>query len=201
MTGALNKVVIFIAGAAIGSAVTWKCLKTKYERIAQEEIDSYREVISKRYGNRDTTSDEEAASIIEDGSSSETVDIREYAAKIQKARYTSYSSPDAKTSITFEDGGYKAPYVIAPEDFDELGDYEVMNLTHYADGVLADMDGNIIEDVEDAVGSDYASHFGDYEDDAVHIRNERLKIDYEILVDLQNYSDVFNTRPHSTEDE
>ena len=44
MKDTLNNVLIFAVGAAIGSAVTWKLLKTKYERIAQEEIDSVKEV-------------------------------------------------------------------------------------------------------------------------------------------------------------
>ena len=38
----------FVAGAAAGSAITWKLLKTKYEKIAQEEIDSVKEVFSRR---------------------------------------------------------------------------------------------------------------------------------------------------------
>lgn len=199
MTGTLNKVVIFIAGAAIGSAVTWKYIKTRYERIAQEEIDSYREVIAQRYGVEKSGETNEPVVIA--GTSSEPLDIREYAAKIQKAKYTSYSTPDKEVDVVFKDDSYKAPYVIDPKDFGELDDYETMNLTHYADGTLADISGDIIEDVEDAVGSDYASHFGDYEVDAVHIRNENLKIDYEILVDSQNYSDVINTCPRLTEDE
>ena len=44
MNSTLSKVLIFAAGAAIGSAVTWKLIKEKYERIAQEEIDSVKEV-------------------------------------------------------------------------------------------------------------------------------------------------------------
>lgn len=34
------KLLIFGIGAAIGSVVTWKLVKTKYERIADEEIES-----------------------------------------------------------------------------------------------------------------------------------------------------------------
>ena len=39
----LCKFFLFTAGAAIGSVVTWKLVKTKYEQIAQEEIDSVKE--------------------------------------------------------------------------------------------------------------------------------------------------------------
>lgn len=197
MTDTLNKVVIFIAGAAIGSAVTWKYVKTKYERIAQEEIDSVKEVFTQRYVDEEDEPTEE----ISVDASAEPLDIREYAEKIQKSRYTSYSVPDNTVDVVFEDDGYKAPYVIEPGDFDELDDYDTRNLTHYADGILVDISGNIIEDVEDAVGIDYASHIGDYEQDAVHIRNDRLKIDYEILADPRNYSDVINRDPYPMEDE
>ena len=40
----LSKVFIFAVGAAIGSAVTWKLVKTKYEKIANEEIESVKEI-------------------------------------------------------------------------------------------------------------------------------------------------------------
>ena len=39
----LVKAFIFTAGAAIGSVVTWKVIKTKYEQISKEEIESVRE--------------------------------------------------------------------------------------------------------------------------------------------------------------
>ena len=39
----LSKVFIFVAGAAIGSVATWRFVKTKYEQIAEEEIESMRE--------------------------------------------------------------------------------------------------------------------------------------------------------------
>ena len=39
---------IFSAGAAVGSILTWKLIKTRYERIVQEEIDSVKAVFSRR---------------------------------------------------------------------------------------------------------------------------------------------------------
>ena len=48
MKTTLSNFIIFATGAAIGSVVTWKIVKTKYEQIAQEEIDSVKEVYSKR---------------------------------------------------------------------------------------------------------------------------------------------------------
>ena len=39
----MKAVISFVAGAAIGSLLAWKFAKDKYERIAQEEIDSVKE--------------------------------------------------------------------------------------------------------------------------------------------------------------
>ena len=44
----LNKVLIFTAGVAIGVAASWKFFENKYKKIAQEEIDSVKEVFSRR---------------------------------------------------------------------------------------------------------------------------------------------------------
>ena len=57
-----------------------------------------------------------------------------------------------------------------------------------------------VEDIENVVGLDFADHIGEYEDDAVHIRNERLRCDYEILRDLRKYSDVLEDKPYLRED-
>jgi hypothetical protein len=90
--------------------------------------------------------------------------------------------------------------VISPAEFDTEDDYEVYSLTYYADGVLADEQNNPIEDVDNMVGRDSLNHFGEYEDDSVHVRNDAMKCDFEILRDLSNYSDVFHNGPRPNED-
>ena len=83
------------------------------------------------------------------------------------------------------------PYVIAPEEFgDGEYDYDLVSLTLYADGVLEDPNGDIIEDVEGTVGVDSLDHFGEYEDDSVFVRNDRLKTEYEILKDLRTSAEA-----------
>lgn len=91
------------------------------------------------------------------------------------------------------------PYVISPEEFGEGEEYEKISLTYYADQVLADENDELVEDVEGAVGFESLTHFGEYEDDSVFVRNDRLKCDYEILLDQRTYSDVVKTRPHQME--
>lgn len=91
------------------------------------------------------------------------------------------------------DSDEELPYVISPEEFgiyDE--EYERISLTYFSDGILADDANNELskEEIEDLVGLDSITHFGEHEDDAVHVRNDRLKTDYEILRDLRTYEEV-----------
>lgn len=193
MKSILSNVFIFAVGAAIGSAVTWKFVKTKYERIAQEEIDSVKEVFGRR---RDTN-------IVEDDIEevTEADDKKVVEEIITSAGYVNYSKFDkSEVKNVTNNTNEKKPYVIPPDEFDELDGYEVISLTYYADGVLTDDYNEPIEDVEATVGRDSLTHFGEYEDDSVFVRNDTLMIDYEILADMRNYSDVVKNSPHRAEE-
>ena len=95
-------------------------------------------------------------------------------------------------------------HIIAKKLYDEqylkdrVDGYEMISLTHYSDGVLADDDDEKMADdeVDEVVGADYAEHFGEYEDDSVFIRNDKLKCDYEILLDQRKYSELHNITYH-----
>ena len=82
------------------------------------------------------------------------------------------------------------PYVIEPEEFDTLG-YKTVSLNYYDDGVLTYENDDIIENVDELVGRDSLSHFGEYESDAVYVRNDTLKTDFEILADTRRYEDIY----------
>ena len=83
------------------------------------------------------------------------------------------------------------PYVIPPEDFGDDPDYKTVSLTYYADKVLTDEDNHVINPgrIDDLIGEDSLTHFGEYEEDSVFVRNEKRKTDYEILLDMSNYLD------------
>lgn len=183
MNGTLSKILIFAAGAAIGSAVTFKYVTAKYESIIEwvEDEEPLDEEV-------ETESDTVVIT-----HTKEKPDIFEYAKRVQGLNYTNYANIDKEKKEVNEmpkEKIFDDPYVISPEAFDTLDGYDTINLTYYADGVLADDTDEIVEDVDGTVGEDFADHIGDYEDDAVHIRNDRLQVDYEILVDLRRYSDI-----------
>lgn len=171
-----NNFIMFIIGVAIGSVFTHICLKKHYERIAQEEIDSVKSMFSKK---NEIKSD--------DTNSKNEPDLVGYTDKLQEYGYTNYSQNSKKRK---DDSMLDKPYVISPEEYGENVDYENINLTYYSDGILADDDDEIVDDIDGTVGSDFADHFGDYEDDAVFIRNDRMKCDYEILKDYRPYAAI-----------
>ena len=91
-------------------------------------------------------------------------------------------------------GDSDTPFIITPEEFGELDDYTTISLTYFADNVLADENDEKISDydIESMIGSESLEHFGDYEDDSVFVRNDKLKCDYEILKDNMRWVDIVN---------
>lgn len=178
----MNKAIIFAfsLGAAVGSVVTWRVLKEKYEKLTREEIESYKAIHGmKRVLNYDAP--EEPVETPE-----QIVDRLGYNAQSEEKEVQ-----DDLNTI----------HVIAPEEYGEADDYDLVSLTYYADGILADDWKEPIEDVARIVGEDFHTHFGEYgEPDSVFIRNDRLKTDYEILLSQRNYSDVLRGENQITEE-
>lgn len=209
MKTTLSNFIIFATGAAIGSVVTWKIVKTKYEQIAQEEINSVKEVFSKKEAelkydhSGEPIGKVEKTEKTEDGVkfsvSMNKPDLQEYAAKIKEEGYFDYSNPSEPKKE--EETKVEKPYVIPPEEFGEADGYDTISLTYYIDGYLADDMLDVVEDVDDVVGLESLNHFGEYEDDSVFVRNDRLMVDYEILLDQRNYLDIINKSPHLVEEE
>lgn len=176
----ITNLLMFVAGAAVGSVITWKFTEEKYKRIAQEEIDSVKEVFSKREEKREDEEDEDFA---------KAVDLVEYANILNQQGYAKNKEEgDAET--------VDEPEIISPEEFDE-NDYDTTTYTYYAaDKVLADEVDDIVEDVENTVGYKALDSFGEYVDDAVYVRNHRMRMDYEILLDNRSYYKDVKRVPH-----
>jgi len=199
MNNKITSFMMFIFGAAVGSVVTWQYTKKKYEQIAQEEIDSVKETFSKlkEVKNKDNESDENnnVRTIVE--RAKDKPSIVEYAAKLRKQGYINYSNTDSLFEEEVDENMINdKPYVISPDEFGEFDDYDTISLTYYADQVLVDEDDELVEDIEETVGFESLNAFGEYEDDSVFVRNDRLKCDYEILLDQRKYSDVIKRKPH-----
>lgn len=183
----MNKVTgiaLFAVGAAIGSLVTWKLVKTKYERIAQEEINSVKETFAKRKPVINTSKSVD----VDEQVSNSPVDFEKYRglAKV----YNISDEEDEENEEEGEPDMSDGPQIISPDEFAQNDSYDIVSLNYYADGVLTDDWDNIIEDPEETVGPDIESHFGEYKEDTVYVVNDEHGAYYEICRDLRNYSDV-----------
>lgn len=189
----LSNVLIFAVGAAIGVAATQQFFKTKYERIADEEIASVKERYSQRAENDENLEKLENGLKKTIDNMQKQIDAYEQERIVQQEGYTNYTG---KKVVVNTD----RPYIIDAEEYDELEDYTAEELLYYSDGVLADYYGNIVDDVDDMVGLDNLERIGkEDEDDSIHIRNDSRQCDYEILLDLREYSEVYPNGPRRAE--
>ena len=188
----MNTLFIFGLGAAAGSLLTWKLVEKKYKDLADEEIASVIEHFKH--------AEPKAEIIVEDKSeifNSIKVVKSTYEHTLDELGYTIDKddnvivSEDKDGSIYIEPGiDYVKPYVITPEEFGEL-DYNTHCWTLYSDLVITDEHGNIVMNPEEFVG-DALTHVGQYEDDSVHVRNENIEADYEIIKIEESFSAMNN---------
>lgn len=193
-----NKVLYFatfVAGAVVGGITTWQYTKKKYEQIAQEEIDSVKEVFK--------TINEEKRSIrdwseYEDDGEEDDENEEQHRANVTSYKNllvsNGYSNPSPSTQIPVD-----RAYVIKPDEFGEFEDYETISLFYTEDGVLLDDRYERVDDPDFTISMESLDHIGDYEDDCVHVRNDRLKADYEILVEERTYSEILRKELHREE--
>lgn len=186
----LTGIIAFATGAAAGAAASWYFAKTKYERIAQEEIDSVKEAFNAPCEDHGPEPTEDKEDEEEDHPE---LSEKEYTAVVNDHGYTAYSDAEQKE---VESMGFRKPYVIPPEEFGEEEEYGRSSLTYYADKVLVDELDEMVENVEDTIGFESLTHFGEYEEDSVYVRNERIKCDFEILLDSRRYTDVLKEKPY-----
>lgn len=178
----------FVAGAAIGAAATWKLLHDKHEQRIKEEIASIRKSLTtmpKAEMTEETNREEDSIKTA----------VRTYRSMANKYRSMA-SEPEASVNDSETTQENDEPYVITPDEFATLDGYSVISLTYFADNVLCDDQLAVIENVEATVGPDAIDSIGMYDENAIHVRNDRLKVDYEILQDLRNYRDILEDRPY-----
>lgn len=192
----MKNLLCFVAGAAIGSIVTWKLIEKKYKDLADEEIESVIETFKNRKPRitKDNVKEKvekvinkykEPKEIVEDIVTSErySIENEEEIDEDDESNYTVNVDNDIEV-VT--------PYVITPEQFGEYNEYGTKTLTYYADNVLTDEIDNPItsDEMVIMIGPDALDHFGEYEDDSVYIRDEMNEMDYEILKSEKKFSEI-----------
>jgi hypothetical protein len=180
--------VSFVAGAAAGVAVSSIFLKQHYKQIADAEIESVKEEFSKERKIFTEKKETEIKAKV----AKEKPDIMDYAKIIQKEGYTNYRQPEKSTKAE-ED---LDPYVISPLKFGEMEEYEAVTVKYYQeDRILTDDNDELIEKPEIVIPPE---GLDDYlkDNDVIYVRNDILKIDYEIIVVLGSYDDTLAEKPY-----
>ena len=197
MNDKLSSVIIFCGGVFIGGFLTWDFFKTKYEKIADEEIASVKETFEhreprpdKNYNVEEVPKGNDAYINVSPGVAERIIQI------IDSNGYRNYSN--AQIEIEKKGGAadmeLKHPYVITPEQYEDNVDYTKVSLTWYSDKILEDDWGNVL-DPDDVVGSDALTTFGQYEKDSVFVRDDDEQIDYEVLLDTRSYKETYGHDP------
>lgn len=193
----------FVAGAAVGALGAWYFAKKKYEKIAQDEIQSVTDAFSERLDKlaRNSMDDPSIRPTPEELEREATKpgdrNIIDYAAVLSKQGYTDYTkfSKDEEEPTETEDSEISVdtasgPVIICPDDYGEIPEYEQLSWIYFADHVLTDDDYSLITNYEKWIGDGALQHFGEYEDDAIHVRNDKLKCYIEVVIDSRLYASV-----------
>ena len=203
--------IIFLAGAAIGSGITYFVTKkvigekveAKYEAQYQEELKSVKESFA--YLAEEDRKKAEAAK------NKPSIDIyteainkaraREEEAEAKKVNYSKpatigleddeieddANTPLIDTTIIDEDTDTSQPYILKRIPDDE--EYTRVSVTYYADGTYADSRDAEME-IEEYIGKNMMDYVSHTDKDEVFIRNEELGIDVDIIKDTRTYDEV-----------
>lgn len=174
----------FLMGVGVGLIGGAIICRSHYERLAQEEIDSVKDA----YGRQRQSREGYSANAEDEPRTMET-----YREKLKECGYAADEPPHDPRDV------YE-PYVITPEAFGEKEDegYSTISMTYYADGTLTDDTDHPMgeREIEDVIGRYCLDHFGEHEDDSLHVRNDRMKCDFEILADPRTYEEMLDATPH-----
>lgn len=181
----LKGLLIFAAGALAGAFAGARIAKKHYEELAQEEIEEVR-AYYKNKEKEETNTIEEPEKIEE--KSIEVEEKKEYDTIIKHGNYMTMEEDKENE----DDELYSSddePYIIDPSEFGNYGHYATQTCTYFADGVLVDDVDEVIEDPDSLVGTYHIDIFRDFDATSVYVRNDWMKMDFEIIRDDWFWSD------------
>lgn len=187
---------IFGAGVAAGILATKAYFQKDYDSRIHEyekDIESVRNMYKEKMAEIEKKKTEEAQNIAAKNRQKPNLEsLAHYHDIIENEGYTDYSgistgkkSEEKKPVV---DDAADDIFIITPDEAGE--EYELQAVTCYADGTITDCYDELMENPDDIIGTEYKDHFGEYANDTVFVRNDRLKCDYEISKDNRNFEDV-----------
>lgn len=177
---------IFAAGALAGAFAGARIAKKHYEELAQEEIEEVRAY----YKNKEEKIEEPKQEVEEkvEEKSIEVEEKKEYDTIIKHGNYMTMEEDEENEEDELCDSDDE-PYIIDPSEFGNYGHYATQTCTYFADGVLVDDVDEVIEDPDSLVGTYHIDIFRDFDATSVYVRNDWMKMDFEIIRDDWFWSD------------
>ena len=185
----IKGLLIFAAGAVAGTVAGIGISKRHFEAIAAQEINEVRDYYRKV--NKELEEQKEEQKEEQENTKKEEVveeTIEEYNNIIKHGNYV----PTEEIDDEEDDYSDDEPYIIDPSEFGNNGNYATQTCTYFADGVLVDDVDEVIEDPEKLVGNLHVDIFRDFDATSVYVRNDWMKMDFEILKDDWFWSDLDN---------
>jgi hypothetical protein len=166
----LKKVLLFLAGAGIGSGITFLIMKDKNERALQQERQNMLDEIEefKREELKESTDElvsEEEAKDAKEKLSNLVEDIKE--------------SKETVDELINKYETTEGPYIISSDEFDNKG-YDLRYWYLYNDGVVVDENNDEVttDEISYSIGDCLNGYING--EDVVYIRNDFDETDYEI---------------------
>lgn len=199
----MSKVLYFLGGVAVGCAVTYFIVSKRTEKQIEEEVAAFKEQYSAKVVHISQNQPFAHPKDVVDELNQRKASMVSYD-KISKGEgynhnlFTNPPNPidihngiDEGEELEYEKvidttppkEGLSDPYTISPDQFvNEEPYFDKITLEYFDDGTLcSEITDEIIDDISGTVGTESLNKFGEYEEDVVYVRNERLSTDYEII--------------------
>ena len=224
MQNKLTSFLFFAGGAGIGSLITWFVTKKKYQQKLDEAVVKMHETLNTQNVNEPKEEEVIVEPAKEEPEVTKTIaqnqnnlslenDLQKRAAEINREKPNVINYNKMVKDLNYiqnaesNDGEYYSeyPYLIKDgmtpygEKEDADGNpYDKITLMYYEDGVIADTADEIIDDIDDTIGTENLSHFGDYPNkDCIYVRNDRLQADFMVCMSNLTWEvDILGMKPY-----
>lgn len=211
----MKNLIIFLAGAAAGTGVTYYCLRKYYNDQMESTIQEIKLDYDERLKSQTNASQHETEE--QSDESEGYVKPENYSKTSRKNHKTEDNQFDynalskdgladenqdeepeemiSHITVKTEPPKGRKRYCISPDEFIELDGREKITLTYF-EGDQVFMDENEQVDLNGLknVGKSNLDHVGDYEDGTLYVRNDDNGTDYEIIFDDRSYADFIEGR-------
>ena len=188
----MKKGFIFLGGLITGAVITYFTMKNKCEEYIQKEIKEVKDELHNRHNDvENEIIDVEETEEVKDTEDAENHQeyndiINEYA-----------PSNEVEINEIEREDDPRFAHIVTPEDFGSIEGYDYDSLYWHPNNVVTnntDTESIHPDELYNLVGmswSEIESHFGEYEDDTVFVRNNDLKCDYEILRTIEDFEERY----------